>query len=205
MASTISETLTKTTREILTNKYVLYVLLFMATMNVLAFVATDNFISLAVFALIGLLVSYFTKNMTMVLIVTLLTSSFLHITRKTVEGITNKVTNKDTDDETDTDDDDEVNDHVKKPKKTAINHQKTVSKAYENAQSVLGNGNFKQMSNDAAELMKNQEALTESLQSIAPLIKNAGSVLDKFDMGEMSNMIGKLGGMNLGGKKKNNT
>ena len=62
----------------------------MTILNILGFLVTDNFISLAVFALIGVLTSYFTKNMIVVLIVTLVASNLLHLTRKTVETMVNK-------------------------------------------------------------------------------------------------------------------
>ena len=90
MAGKVLKSLEKTTKQVITNKYVLYVLLFLAILNVLAFLITNNFISLAVFALIGLLTSYFTKNMVVVLLVTLVVSSFLHISRKTVETMVNR-------------------------------------------------------------------------------------------------------------------
>lgn len=94
MAAKILKTLEKTTKEVITNKYVLYVLLFFAILNILGFLVTNNFISLAVFALIGVLTSYFTKNMIVVLIVTLVASNLLHLTRRTVETMANKEESK---------------------------------------------------------------------------------------------------------------
>ena len=84
------KTIKKTTEKVVTNKYVLYTVLFLAILNVLAFLTTGNFISLAVFGLVGLLTSYFTKNMTVILLVTLVVSSFIHISKATVEAMTNK-------------------------------------------------------------------------------------------------------------------
>ena len=54
------KTIKKTTQQVVTNKYVLYTVLFLAILNILAFLATGNFISLAVFGLVGLLTCYFT-------------------------------------------------------------------------------------------------------------------------------------------------
>lgn len=231
MAAKILKTLEKTTRDALTNKYVLYVLLFLAMMNVIAFLATDNFISLAIFALIGVLVSYFTKNMSMVLIVTLVVSSFLHITRKTVETMVNKDDKKknkknkkegmenqeddfedaapvkESDSDEESDNEDEKSDEapmMDKKKKGSVNHQKTIEEAYGNIENVLGNKNFKKMSKDAMTLMEQQEKLTESMNSMAPLIQNAGSLLEKMDVEAMTGMLQNLGGMNFGGKKKKN-
>jgi hypothetical protein len=90
MATKMLKNVQKTAQQMVTNKYVLYTVLCLSIINILGFLITNNFVGLAVFALIGLLVSYFTKNMTTILLVTLGVSSFLHISRMTVEAMTNK-------------------------------------------------------------------------------------------------------------------
>lgn len=236
MAAKVLKTLEKTTKEILTNKYVLYVLLFLTVLNILAFLITNNFISLAVFALIGVLTSYFTKNMIVVLIVTLVASSFLHISRKTVESMTNKGKKKSMkegmdgsmqddfedsasvkveeesdasdDDDEDTDAHSKVKGHdepvMKNKKKGGLNHQKTIQEAYGNIHEVLGNKNFKKMTADTSQLLAQQNKLTESLNNMAPILKSAESMLNKFDMDQMTGMLDSLNlGAGAGKKKKN--
>ena len=90
MSTKMLKNVQKTVQQMVTNKYVLYTVLCLSIINVLGFLITNNFVGLAVFALIGLLVSYFTKNMTTILLVTLAVSSVLHISRMTVEAMTNK-------------------------------------------------------------------------------------------------------------------
>jgi hypothetical protein len=224
MATKVMKTVTKTAKEMMTNKYVLYTLLLLAILNVLAFLITNNFISLAVFALVGLLTTYFTKNMSVVLLVSLVVSSFLHISKATVEKMTNKEDGeKESDEEADSQDeadsDDEVeepvqpkNDKVKghlqddapmtKGKQHKLNHQATVEESYSNIHGILGSKNFKKMTQDTKKLLDQQTKLTESLNNMAPILKNAESVLGKFDMEKMTGMLDSLN-LSVGGKKKN--
>lgn len=247
MAAKVLKTIEKTTKEVITNKYVLYVLLFFTILNILGFLVTNNFISLAVFALIGVLTSYFTKNMIVVLIVTLVASNLLHLTRKTVETMVNKGSSDkkkravkegmngnmqddfedsapvETEDEDDSDDEDNDKDSrhskmmkngrvkgkdappvMKNKKNGGLNHQKTVQEAYGNIHKVLGNKNFKRMTDDTSQLLAQQNKLTESLNNMGPILKSAESMLNKFDMDQMTGMLDSLNlGAGLGKKKKN--
>jgi hypothetical protein len=227
MATKVMKTVTKTAKEMMTNKYVLYTLLLLAILNVLAFLITNNFISLAVFALVGLLTTYFTKNMSVVLLVSLVVSSFLHISKATVEKMTNKEDGEkesgneaDSEDEADSDDEveepeepaqpkkDKVKGHVEddapmtKGNKHKLNHQATVEESYSNIHGILGSKNFKKMTKDTKKLLDQQTKLTESLNNMAPILKNAESVLGKFDMEKMTGMLDSLN-LSVGGKKKN--
>ena len=227
MSTKVMKTVTKTAKEMMTNKYVLYTLLLLAIINVLAFLTTNNFISLAIFCLVGLLTTYFTKNMSVVLLISLVVSSFLHISKTTVEKMTNKKdgeqSHNDDDEEdhdstadVDADEEDEVDEegtvkvkgHLEKDspmtknKKHKLNHQATVQESYKNIHGLLGSKNFKKMTKDTNKLLEQQNKLTESLNNMAPILKNAESMLGKFDMEKMTGMLDSL---NLGAnsKKKN--
>ena len=58
----MKKTALKTTKDVVTNKYVLYIVLFIAFMNVLAYLATSNFIGLTLFCLIGFLTTMKTST-----------------------------------------------------------------------------------------------------------------------------------------------
>jgi hypothetical protein len=212
MTGKIMKNIKKTTKEMVTNKYVLYTVLLFAIINVLGFLITNNFIGLTVFALIGLLTSYFTKNMVIILSVTLVASSILHISRVTVEAMTNKKKAAKKDDEEsedeseehdepeeqkdklvlESDDEEEVKgDEPAMKKKNKLNHQATVQSAYSNIHGLLGSKNFKQMTSDTKKLMEQQKGLTESLNNMAPILENAQNMLkdfgiDKFNLGGSS-------------------
>lgn len=211
-AKQMRKTLEKTTKEVVTNKYVLYTMLFLAIVNVLGYLGTGNYIALLLFSLIGLLTSYFTKNMIIILLVTIISTSLLHISRLGVEAMTNKMSKKSKDDEEgdddmneDDDEDEDDNDAPVVAKGAKVNHQKTMEESYANLENVLGNKNFKKMTKDTNKLLEQQNKLTESLNGMAPLLQNAQQMLQGFDMDKMNSMMNSLGA--IGGsddeKKKN--
>jgi len=67
---------------VLSNKYVLYVVAFLAITNVIGYIAVQDFNSLLFFVLIGYLASYFSKNMTVVLLSALVLTNLLMSTRR---------------------------------------------------------------------------------------------------------------------------
>lgn len=220
LAKQMKKTVMKTTKEVVTNKYVLYVVLFIALTNVLAYLGTSNYIGLAIFSLIGLLTSYFTKNMTIILLVTIVVSSFIHISRRTVEGMKNKESKKkvkgveedeindgesaEVSDEDEDEDDEPSNDDMPvMPKGSKVNHQKTVEESYKNLHSILGNDNFKKMTKDTSKLLEQQNKLTDSLNTMAPLLESAQGMLKGFDMDKINSMMNSLGAAVPQDKKKN--
>jgi len=76
---------------ILKNKYVLYVLLVAAIINVLGYLAIQDYNSLALFVVIGLLSTYFSKNMSINLLVAILVTSVVAVNSKVQEGFEEKM------------------------------------------------------------------------------------------------------------------
>ena len=81
--------------KVVTNKYVLYIVLFIAITHILAYLGTQNFNALIMFVLAGFLTTYFTKNMVITLLVAISAGNFLHLGRsfsmtQTKEGMKNK-------------------------------------------------------------------------------------------------------------------
>lgn len=201
------KTVTKSTKDILTNKYVLYLATFFAFGSVLTYLGSGNYIGLALFCLIGYLTSYFTKNMVIILAVAMIASSFIHVSRKTVEGMSNKKKKKkkvkegvegiNDDDNVGGDKPADISDEensnnsskVKAKKSPTINHQKTTEETYENLHKILGSENFKAMTSDTKQLLKQQNELTESLKNMAPLIESAQGMLKDFDIKQLNKMV----------------
>jgi hypothetical protein len=272
MAPKFMKSIDKVAQGITTNKYVLYVVLCLAIVNVVTFLATDNFISLAIFALVGFLATRFTKNMIIVLLSTLIISTILHVSRKTVEGFQEGAGGEDedekekedkeekeeelTDDEEEeegtsvagTDDDTERKEGMKgmkgkkkqnkqssgvprepsgvppressgvprkPPSPTAdgfntqdaapyVNEKKTKAAAFNNITKGLGGANINQMNADTQDLLKHQDSLTAAMKGMQPMIQQAGDMLKQLDSTGLTDILGNLGGMNFGGKKKNN-
>ena len=68
------------------NKYLLYVVLIVAVTNVLGYLAMEKYNAVTFFLAIGLLSSYFTKNMTVVLLICIL-STAMASTQNVIEGM----------------------------------------------------------------------------------------------------------------------
>uniref|UniRef100_A0A6C0KA57 Uncharacterized protein n=1 Tax=viral metagenome TaxID=1070528 RepID=A0A6C0KA57_9ZZZZ len=75
---------------VLKNKYVLYVLLVLAIINVLGYVGLQDYDSLALFVAVGVLSTYFSKNMAVNLLLAIVVTSLIAINKRVVEGMENK-------------------------------------------------------------------------------------------------------------------
>jgi len=75
--------------KLLTNKFVLYFVVFLAVTNMLGYLVTNKIRPVIYFALISFLTSYFTRNMIVILLVGLLLTNLL-VSNNIIEGLTNK-------------------------------------------------------------------------------------------------------------------
>ena len=84
---------------ILKNKYVLYILLVLAIINVLGYVALQDYDSLALFVAVGVLSTYFSKNMAVNLLLSIAVTSLIAVNKRVVEGMKNKEEDDDEEEE----------------------------------------------------------------------------------------------------------
>jgi hypothetical protein len=75
--------------KLLTNKYFLYFIVFLAITNVLGYLVTNKLNAVVFFALISLLMANFSKNMVVVLIVAIVATNLLMVNGKMREGLEN--------------------------------------------------------------------------------------------------------------------
>jgi len=78
-----------TISKILENKYLLWVVFGLTIVNVLGYLANNQFNSLTFLVCVGFLTSFFNKNMTVVLLTAIISTAFLN-SQKIIEGLTNK-------------------------------------------------------------------------------------------------------------------
>jgi hypothetical protein len=83
-----------TVSKFLTNKWVLNIVSILALFNVIGYIVTGNFNSVIIFIIIGILVRYFSKNMTIILGVPLLLVNLLFSVGKIKEGMENSSNKK---------------------------------------------------------------------------------------------------------------
>jgi hypothetical protein len=210
--------------KLLQNKYVLYLVLFVAVTNVLGYLAIEDFNSLMVFIAICALASHFSKNMIIILGSAILGTNILYASSRMREGMkgganpkeNGKKKKKDEKDEKDgfkggfsssrpakaaraatEEEEDEVD-------STRIDYAATMEQAYDNLNKMLGDGGMKNLTKDTKGLMDQQKELMGQLKDFAPLMEQAGSMLDKLGgMDNLKGLMGKMGGIKLpNGKKK---
>ena len=82
--------------KLLTNKYFLYFMVFLAATNVLGYLVTNKVNAVIFFALVSLLTFQFSKNMAVVLLVAIIATNFLMANKRMREGLENQTTDSST-------------------------------------------------------------------------------------------------------------
>lgn len=78
--------------KLFTNKYFLYFMVFLAATNVLGYLVTNKINAVIFFALVSLITSQFSRNMSVVLLVAIIATNFLMANKRMREGLENKDT-----------------------------------------------------------------------------------------------------------------
>lgn len=78
--------------KLFTNKYFLYFMVFLAATNVLGYLVTNKINAVIFFALVSLITSQFSRNMSVVLLVAIIATNFLMANKRMLEGLENKDT-----------------------------------------------------------------------------------------------------------------
>ena len=195
----------KEVNKLLTNKYVLYIVLFLAITNVLGYLSVRDFKSLTIFIVIGLLTQYFSKNMIVILLTTMLATSLIMILErksKIMEGLKNRkkkkesLTNKKKKKEP-------ITGERKKRKEQMSegNYLDTVKDNYKNLEKMIGGEGMANLAKETEGLIQMQDKLNEHMRTIEPMLDKASSVVEGLNVGKISNLLEKFGGMAVGSKK----
>jgi hypothetical protein len=190
-------TVPKEINKLLANKYVLYIVAFLSLTNVLAYLVAQDYNSLLFFAIIGYLTSYFSKNMTVILLFALIITNLL-MTAKSLQNRTirnmqreglesmnkvGKVGKVKVNVEVDEDEEDEGD--TVQPKK--------IKQIQAN---MMSPNKVADMNVEAKSLLASQEALAQNLETMGPLLNTAKEMMDTLSGAEgMLSQLGGLGGM----------
>ena len=195
----------------LTNKYVLYVVLFLAVTNILGYLAVQNFTAVTFFLLVGFLTHYFSKNMTIILLTAMIATSFLFLAQNNKYNYQSRMIQEGMKGQIDTTKSD-ANQKAKKDmsssqnsnnEKFTIDKPGTNKQAFQSLQDMLGKEGVNNLKGDTQELLQRQSELKESMESLKPMMDTANSMLNSLDlesMDKITSMLDKFGGMV---KKKN--
>jgi hypothetical protein len=264
----------------LQDKNVLYIVAFLAVINFFGYIVLRDSYALLIFLSVGFISTYFSKNMTIVLIVTLILTNFIIVISKTLvtskEGFDAAATTPDPiADESATQVDGvaapakpaatatkpaaaatkpaaaatkpaaapakpaaaatplsgvvgagtsgkasknkvtttasslkngpvepmtelnpaSINDEDDLPVNNRVDYAKTLEKAYDNLENIVGQDGVRGLTSQTNTLMDQQQKLMENMKSMEPLLKTAQSFLDKFESSSMGKIFDKIPGM----------
>lgn len=216
------------TSKLLTNKYVLYFVLFLAVTTLFGYMAMNDTNTVILFILIALVSRIFTKNMIIILGLSILITNLLVVTRSSKEGLENASTpsnnstitsnpssssNPSSNPSSNTKKEETVTVTEPKPKEESfdnvgkkltpsrIDYASTLEQAYDNLDSILGSDGIKQLSSDTHNLMKKQQELFKSMENMAPMLESAKNMLEGFDLKSLEGLAGFAGGFSGAAKK----
>lgn len=204
----------------LKNKYVLKFLIFMAIVNVLGYIALEEFNSMALFIVMILLSRYFSKNTSINILIAIIVTSCFTLNNKVREGFKEKEKSNSkkegiplgTSPTTSACAKDEkmVNGECKKrtgfknnvppSSPAAVNNNEEgeidvaaqMEDAYVNLNKMMGDGAMKSMASETKKLVNQQQDLMNTLHSMTPTLNKAKETLDNLDLPDMEQMTGIL-------------
>tara|TARA_Y100000996_G_scaffold296031_1_gene234316 strand:- start:557 stop:1189 length:633 start_codon:yes stop_codon:yes gene_type:complete len=195
-------------KSLLKNKNFLYFVLFIAVVNMFGYLMMRETKAVILFALVGLLTSYFTKNMIIVLlsaivVTNLYAGSILGLRIK--EGMENHEEEEEEDEEEEVMETFEHNEDNKKKKKNKekmtslkpadyppsgkkpkLDPSGTLEAAYDHLDKLLDSGALDKMSSETQNLAAQQDKLMKNIDKLEPMLTRAEG---------MMNNMGKMGGV----------
>lgn len=187
-------------KTLIKDKNVLYVVMFVSLANFFVYLLTHNWTASIIFILIAYLTTYFSKNMIIVLLSALVGTNLI-IAGRTVG---NKIEGMKGDRDDDKNKHDDKKDDYKKNgdkrkgkynNENDINYAATVESAYDNLDNLIGKDGIDRMSQDTAKLVSQQNKLLKNLENMAPLLENAGKLLDAMPIDGINKIQSSLGGL----------
>lgn len=190
---------------LLKNKNVLYVISFLALTNVFSYLISNNIDALIYFILIGYITTYFSKNMIIILLVPMLFTNFFmgirFATNIRREGMANQnANNSNTATDSSTSNTSNSSNNEKKDDKPSntnskIDYSKTLEKAYDDLDKLIGTDGINKMTEETARLAEQQQKIMKNIENMAPLLKNATKMLEGLPLDNIGNIKESLKGI----------
>ena len=204
----------KSLSNLITNKYVLYLVATIAFLNVFGYMVLGNINAVVFFILVGYITTFFSKNMMIVLFVAMVLTNFLMAGMKVKEGLDGIDSSKDKETKPQPTSDTtiitpphipeadkkvgetfegrqplEYSDINKKGKNTGtrLDHGATVENAYDTLNKIIGGPGFSKMTDDTKRLMEQQQKLAQSMEQFGPMLDSIKPFLEKAQ-GLLGNM-----------------
>jgi small-conductance mechanosensitive channel len=198
---------------LLRDKNVLYIVAFLAATNVLSYLMAGNYESIVFFGVVGYLATYYSKNMIVILLISMLTTNLLLGTRmlkRNVEAMTTKRKEKKNEEEENSTEEmsnEKANKKVKEKMQPNIDYAATLEQAYDNLDNLIGQDGIKKMGEQTERLATKQKELMQNIEAMAPMLQKAGSMLKAMPLEGLGNLqtnvtdaLNKLSGKTGGNK-----
>lgn len=189
-------------RSLLKDKNVLRIVSLISVLNLMGYIMVRDLESVSFFVLVGFLATHFSKNMIIVLLVSIISTNFLTMSKKArtvYEGMTGKNSkkskskekSKNAEDDEEKEDgkeedvedaDEELDENEATGKAGNVDYASTIEAAYDNIETHAGTAGIKKMANkteDLAGLMKQQKSLIAGIETMEPMIERVTSLIDK--------------------------
>ena len=204
-------------KKLLKNKMVLYIVLFITVTNLLGYLMVNNIDAVILLFLVGLLTSYFSKNMIVVMLAAIIFTNLLVGSKNAsrtplLEGYGHK---NDKDEESDKEAEEAEEDTDKGANKgktknvdetlitlnpASINEEDTGSDldfpgsleaAYDNLDKLLSSDAINKMSADTQKLAEKQHKLMKNIGKLEPLMENAQNMMEGLNGGKVEQLMEK--------------
>lgn len=177
-------------KSILKDKNVLYIVFFLALVNLFGYLMAGNLDAVIFFLILGYLTSYFSKNMIVVMLAAIiLTNLFVSSRYLGQKPLLEGMESKENASPKPVDEAEEQAEATGKPK---VDYSATLEAAYDNIDKLLSSDALSNMSNETQRLAEKQQKLMGNIQKLEPMMNNAAGLLDKLDTGKMTQIIGSL-------------
>ena len=197
-------------QKILTNKYILYLVLFLSGMFLFSLLLAKKLNLIILYSLIGYIIWFYNKNMTIVLGLSLILTFIANLGVKVKEGMENESKdNNNDDDKKKNDDSSQQQDDTSNStttqtssstnptpttsskdgmngmsigKRNRIDYASTVEDAYDDLSKILGGDGIKRLTGDTQQLLEQQVQLVDAMKNMTPLIETAKGLLNGLNM-----------------------
>ena len=199
-------------QKILTNKYILYLVLFLSGIFLFSLLLAKKLNLIILYSLIGYIIWFYNKNMTIVLGLALILTFIANLGVKVKEGMENEGKDDNNDDKNKKDDsskqpDDTSNSTTTQTppsssstnptpttsskdgmngmsigKRNRIDYASTVEDAYDDLSKILGGDGIKRLTGDTQQLLEQQVQLVDAMKNMTPLIETAKGLLNGLNM-----------------------
>jgi hypothetical protein len=204
-------------KSLLKDKNVLYVVLFISITNIFVYLMLKNFDAIIFFFLVGFLSTYFSKNMIIVMIISIISTNILMGSKllgsyregmevnseSSVKNVKQKIKNKNKNKKVidnmttlsptniDESDDEGELDNIPGPK-PKINYASTLESAYDNLDKLLSSDSINKMTTDTQRLAEKQQVLMGNIEKLVPFIGKAENLLKGMNSDKMGGMLEKM-------------